>query len=670
MPDYISGWRSQNEVPRNRLVLLLRSILYRLDQRPVHFALIALLSVVAAAWLHAHWSRAEYFDDLALDSYFKLRGAHRPAEVANVLPYTKNIILIETTYLMPRRLQAQLLNKLRLAKVVAFDFLFVDQEKELTAEEVPLYRAEIQQWRSAIVALMQSVKRHGRVVLGTWPEEEKIGTVSMPDTVSTGKAESEIWQQPPRVLWDAARYHAHLTVESGVTRHVQLFRDTSEGASARVRMPSLGLAIAAAYLGLSPSEVSRLSVKDGSLIIKGRPLSVGSERMRIDYLGGRECFESLENHIFYTSALQYEPEDFKDKIVIIGESSRKSKEILETPFGPMPGMQVHANIVATLLNPRGAPIDLGTSQTILLALALCVVLVAPFLRLPLFAGSLVLLFLIALTVLLGGWLFITTHRVLPLSTPLFALFLTYNGVMIYEYRRARETLGRFIGREMVAPTLNVFSRLRLGGRVEVATAFFCDLRGYTLLTEKLAPDSAARLIGQYTSTLVQVVKKYGGRPVDYQGDGVFVIFERALCGEYFARQAVLAAVELLDHLQMLHDKWSEEGAPVGGLSIGIGIETGPMMIGLVGAEEHLKPGAVGDAVNVAARVQQLDVACGYPLLVTRTTISHGFPEIGINDDHNNQIAVENNIVLHACGSQHLRGRDEPVDIYGIASRIR
>jgi class 3 adenylate cyclase/CHASE2 domain-containing sensor protein len=625
----------------------------RLDRRAIHFGLIALLSIICAAWLRDVLPRvAEYLDNLPLDNYYyRHRKTLDPRLIANTLPNTKDIVLIDTSYLMPRPLQARLLRKLRLAKVVAFDFMFVDQENELSAEERPLYRHEVAQWRRDTAALAQALRENGNVILGTWPEQiaesDEAATVEDAHTqVSGGKVLREVWQRPPDVLWRAARGHAHLAVEPDMTRHVHLFQNTP------VRTPCLGLAIVAAYLGMTPQELSTLRVHNGFLQLKNHRVRVGSEWMCIDYVGGRQSFESLENHAVYTAALDYEPEDFKDKIVIIGESSRKSKEILDTPSGPMPGMQIHANIVATLLSARGAPIDLGSMQTVLIALAACLLLIAPLLYWPLSASFFAALTLALCTYFLSQWVFAADHRVLPLSLPLFAIALTYNAVALYEYRRARETLGRFIGHEMVAPTLSLFSRLRLGGRVEEASAFFCDLRGYTALSEKLAPDVTARLIGEYTSTLVRVVRKHGGRPIDYQGDGAFMLFEPMRGDTQFARRAIAAALELQIELHQLQQKWQDEGADVGEIAVGIGIETGPMMIGLIGADEHLKQGAIGDAVNVAARVQQLNLTCGYSILLTRAT----------RDRAGEEFCAAAGIV--SCGTHQIRGRAAPLDIFG------
>ena len=87
-------------------------------------------------------------------------------------------------------------------------------------------------------------------------------------------------------------------------------------------------------------------------------------------------------------------------------------------------------------------------------------------------------------------------------------------------------------------------------------------------------------------------------------------------------------------------------------SIGIGIETGPVMIGFIGAEEHMKQGAIGNAVNVASRVQQLSTVCGYSILFTPAT----------RESAGEEFCDENGAI--SCGLHEIRGRSEPMEIFG------
>lgn len=625
------------------------AILYALDQRPIHFLLIAALATLVAMSLPSPWMNA--INDASLDVYFRVRGARTPQQVARDLPGTKDIVMVEMSYLAPRELQAKLLKQLRLAKVVAFDFMFVDKARELDAEEKKRwYQGDIERWKRETEPLVNAVSKDGNVILGAWPEQ-------VPDSSAAGLKMRRIWEYPPVKLWKSARYHAHLEVQpgfDGAVRHVQLFEKT--GINGAQELPCLGLAIAAAQLDVSPEELSKAKIENGILHLGKHRIEVGNGTMLIDYLGPRASFESMENYIVYKRVFDYFPEDFAGKIVIVGESSLKSKEIFETPFGLMPGMQIHANIAATLLGKTGAPRVLPSAAIAAIAFLCCLLLIAPLLRWPLWA-SLVSAIVLGVGVLaLGALVFARGHRVLPPAAALLAIVLTYNAVALYEYRRARETLGRFIGREMVAPTLSLFSRLRLGGRVEEASAMFCDLRGYSAFSELAGPQSTADAINEYTSTLVAIVEKYGGRPIDYQGDGVFVLFEKSLAGEDFAWKSVLAAIELSEKFVFVREKWKDEGdvdeqdLP----QIAVGIDTGPMMIGLIGAENHLKQGAIGDAVNIAARVQQLSSQYCYNILLTAATCSHASSALSRQD-----------LVPVPCGSCTLRGRSEPVEVFGI-----
>src|SRR3712207_5983650 len=109
---------------------------YCCDQRWVHFLLIACLMTYVAMFLHVgRLAWADFLDHTVIDKYFSVRGAKEPVEVAEKLPYTKNIVMVETNHTIPRPVLAKLLRKLHLAKVVAVDMMFVDHEKELDAEE-------------------------------------------------------------------------------------------------------------------------------------------------------------------------------------------------------------------------------------------------------------------------------------------------------------------------------------------------------------------------------------------------------------------------------------------------------------------------------------------------------------------------------------------------------
>lgn len=623
----------------------------------------------AAFFLHSYrWPG--YVDKKALDFYFHVRGARQPAEVARVLPHTRDIVLIETNHQLPRPLMAAMVERLHLARAVAFDYMFLDTASQLTDEEkaLPFYQASLSDTKKETAILSGALKKTGNVVLSAWPEEAFEPIVMKQDAHSGSTAAAQatsptqeklwhynIWNRPQDELWSSAAYRAHVEVlpddADQIVRKVRLFENISNGVADEKKryVPCMGLALAAARMGIPEKNVTPAMIREGYLHLGDKRIPVDADGgMYINYVGGRDVFEDETNHINYLRLFDFaEPEDFKDKIVIVGEVSLASKEINQTPFGLVPGMQIHANVLATLLSADGAPREQSPRISLLLTLFCSLLLVPPLLRLPLWGSALVAILELPLLLLLGIWVFARYNVILNLSTPLMAVILTYNFIAYYAYKQARGTLGKFIGKELVAQTLNIFSNPKLGGRVEDATAFFCDLRGYSLLAESMEPNDITRLVNQYTGALVKVVKKYKGRPIDYQGDGVFVLFERSLAGEDHAHQAVLAALDLRQVFSELAAEWVAEGAPQ--MSMGVGIATGTMTIGIVGAMEHMKMGAVGNAVNTAARVQTLSMVCNHDILITREVFD----------------LVHRDFTTVSCGEHEVKGRSQPIEVFAI-----
>jgi adenylate cyclase len=154
-------------------------------------------------------------------------------------------------------------------------------------------------------------------------------------------------------------------------------------------------------------------------------------------------------------------------------------------------------------------------------------------------------------------------------------------------------------------------------------------------------------MNEYTALVVATVRRYQGRPIDFAGDGVFVLFEPALAGRHFPLKAMHASLKLYKDFSRMQEKWLSQGIPI--LDIGIGIHIGPMMIGVMGSEQFLKMGASGDVVNIAARIQGLSQQCGYSVLVTQETYAH----------------IQQEIAVDYCGDIAIKGRAKSVVVYGL-----
>ncbi len=153
----------------------------------------------------------------------------------------------------------------------------------------------------------------------------------------------------------------------------------------------------------------------------------------------------------------------------------------------------------------------------------------------------------------------------------------------------------------------------IGDNVKLTmNVMFCDIRGFTTLAEAAGPDATFQQINRYLSMMEPEILKEGGYINQYLGDGIMSLFHTA------ADNVVAAAVGMLRALELLNVERGARGEPL--LRIGVGINTGPLMLGTIGGREQLNSGVVGDAANLAARVEGMTKIFGATVLVTESTV--------------------------------------------------
>ncbi|MEQ1504661.1 MAG: adenylate/guanylate cyclase domain-containing protein [Myxococcota bacterium] len=175
----------------------------------------------------------------------------------------------------------------------------------------------------------------------------------------------------------------------------------------------------------------------------------------------------------------------------------------------------------------------------------------------------------------------------------------------------RDTFGRFVNPAVVAQILEDRSRLRLGGEAKTVTVLMSDLRGFTALSEELGPERMVALLNRYLARMTEVVEGLDGNVAELLGDGLVVLFGAPVSHPDDARRAVVCAVTMHRELAAFN---AAEGRR---LQMGIGIDTGEVVAGNIGAERHMKYGVVGAAINVAARLESFTL--GNQVLITEAT---------------------------------------------------
>jgi len=181
-----------------------------------------------------------------------------------------------------------------------------------------------------------------------------------------------------------------------------------------------------------------------------------------------------------------------------------------------------------------------------------------------------------------------------------------------EREHVKDTFGRFVSRDVAEAVLA--GRVPLEGEKREVSILFQDIRGFTALSEKLDPATLLNVLNRFFTEVVSAVEEEGGVVKQFTGDGVMALFGAPQAREDHAPRAVRAALGIVARLEHLNVTLGERGFPP--LSIGIGIHMGVVVAGLIGPDERVEYGVVGEPVNLAARVEALTKDVGTTILVS------------------------------------------------------
>jgi class 3 adenylate cyclase len=191
-----------------------------------------------------------------------------------------------------------------------------------------------------------------------------------------------------------------------------------------------------------------------------------------------------------------------------------------------------------------------------------------------------------------------------------------------ERETIKDTFGRFVSQDVADAVLG--GKVPLQGERRQVTILFQDIRGFTTLSEKTSPEDLLQLVNAFFTEMVAAVEAHGGIVRQFTGDGVMALFGAPVQHADEPIRAVRAGLDMLVRLATFNQRRQACGqAP---LYIGIGIHTGDVVAGCVGPDKRLEYSVVGDAVNLASRVQDLTKAVGTALLITDDTAAQLSPD--------------------------------------------
>lgn len=173
-------------------------------------------------------------------------------------------------------------------------------------------------------------------------------------------------------------------------------------------------------------------------------------------------------------------------------------------------------------------------------------------------------------------------------------------------RVLQETFGRYFSDDVAKEILDSPDGWKLGGQKRTLTIMMSDLRGFTMLCEKMQPDDLIAMVNHYFTEMYEEISRYKGTLIEFLGDGMFVIFGAPVATETHASDAVAAAIGMQKRMKAVNEWNIERGYEK--LSMGIGINTDSVILGNIGSERRAKYGCMGAAVNLAGRIESYTTA--------------------------------------------------------------
>ena len=322
------------------------------------------------------------------------------------------------------------------------------------------------------------------------------------------------------------------------------------------------------------------------------------------------------------------------KIIFVGTSAAGLRDIRPSPLNPiMPGVEAHAQaaeqvLAETYLRRPDWARGLEWVVTIFvgLLLALLVTRLGPSLA--------VLAFLAVVAVLAGASWSAWSARGLLLDP-----FLpTVTGTIVFavglvrgylrtdsDRKRVRGAFGRYLSPHLVDELARHPERLKLGGETREMTFLFCDVRGFTRISEALKddPQGLTRLVNRFLTPLTDEILERGGTIDKYMGDCIMAFWNAPLDQPDHADRACDAALAMMVALAVLNDELAaealEQGVSFEPLAVGIGLNSGPCVVGNMGSSQRFDYSVLGDAVNLASRLEGQSKTYGVDIVIGERT---------------------------------------------------
>ncbi|MGH2951686.1 MAG: CHASE2 domain-containing protein [Solirubrobacterales bacterium] len=352
----------------------------------------------------------------------------------------------------------------------------------------------------------------------------------------------------------------------------------------------------------------------------------------IDFHGEPGTFDAIP--FWRVKEGRFDPGTFTDKVVVIGATAPSLQDLHTTSVTDeelMSGPEIQANAISTV--DRGNPLEDtgGALDAVLIVLAAAAA--------PLASAAFSLLRALGIALGIGALYVLATvlafnaDLILPFVHPLGTLVLALVGTLAVQYlataferQRVRNIFSRFVHEDVVDDVLaRTDDDLRLGGVQLEGTILFSDIRGFTSFSETQPAERVVEILNRYLGAMSDAIIDHGGTITAYIGDGIMAVFGAPVEYPDHAERALAAARSMLEQKLPEFNEWLRSTG-VDEFDMGIGLNTGPVMVGNVGSDRRLEYTAIGDTVNTASRLEGMTKNSGHQLFVagsTRSAIGDG-----------------------------------------------
>jgi adenylate cyclase len=355
--------------------------------------------------------------------------------------------------------------------------------------------------------------------------------------------------------------------------------------------------------------------------------------------------------------LPVQPDEFRDKIVLVGASAAGVEDLKHTPISSKtPGVFLHASVYGNVI--RGDFLTFPSPViNFLAAVVLLTITVFSILYLQSSLSQILLPLLAILSFFMFALLLFKSNIVVNIAMPSFATISAYVVSFTYisltegkEKRKIKNVLGQYVSPAMLTSVLknnqDDYLKAEVGTK-EVLTIFFSDIRDFTTIAERYEVEKVVEVLNDYLSRMVDIIFSNQGTLDKFIGDAIVAFWGAPVRIHDHHYKAVLAALQMKGAMKTFNQEAKGKSLPQ--LRIGIGIHTGEVILGNIGSTRKLDYTVIGDSVNLASRIEGLTKAYDSPIIISQDTYEH----------------VQDDISCRIVDFVKVKGRDNSIMIYEV-----